>query len=235
MTGYQLEGYDTFSGEPYPLARPGNNYKPEYPTYSAALEEAYHRLHELELTQPTASTGGQLTGVQDRVYIVHPDGRRERVLPRPAAGGATPWDLTEPQRRQLREAHGETTAARLTGPGVAPLRTSLTLAVSTAEQPVPGIPYDLGRSHGMFVLHATAVRMWVDEQTRGRAGLIVIADDDWVNRGGVESLTIPGVPDRDLATLAQLRRRLAGRLWPHDGELDAWAALHRSEGQPPPL
>jgi hypothetical protein len=25
----------------------------------------------------------------------------------------------------------------------------------------------------------------------------------------------------------------AGGLWPHDGELDAWAALHRSEGQPP--
>jgi hypothetical protein len=79
-------GYDTFEGEHYPLdgeGHDGKTYLPEYPAYEAALEDAQFRLAYLEQTQPAASSGGQgFDGIQDRVYIIHPDGRPwERVLP----------------------------------------------------------------------------------------------------------------------------------------------------------
>ena len=39
--------------------------------------DALKRLADLERTQPAASSGGQAPGgIQDRVYIVHPDGRK---------------------------------------------------------------------------------------------------------------------------------------------------------------
>ena len=50
----------------------------EWPTYEEALEAARSSLDELNLSQPDA--GGQF-GIQDRVYVVHPDGRRQRVFP----------------------------------------------------------------------------------------------------------------------------------------------------------
>jgi hypothetical protein len=82
---YGLEGYDTFSGESYGLDG-------SFETCQGALEAADARLQELERTQPTSSSGGQRDGgfqggtyvpggIQDRVYIVHPDGRRQRVFP----------------------------------------------------------------------------------------------------------------------------------------------------------
>jgi hypothetical protein len=86
---WKLEGYDTFSGETYPLGylqvQDGvsriDGLRPSYPDYASALTGARKRLADLERTQPAASSGGQGTsGIQDRVYIIHPDGRRERVL-----------------------------------------------------------------------------------------------------------------------------------------------------------
>lgn len=88
MMAWQLEGYDAFDGEPYPLGTAiglngdaHDGMKPSYETYEAAASDARKRLAGLERTQPAASSGGQDPhGIQDRVYIIHPDGRRERFL-----------------------------------------------------------------------------------------------------------------------------------------------------------
>lgn len=85
---YRLEGYDAFDGEYYPLGTAigagGETYdglKPSYDTREAALADGRKRLADLERTQPASSSGGQGNfGIQDRVFIVHPGGRRERVL-----------------------------------------------------------------------------------------------------------------------------------------------------------
>lgn len=70
---WKLEGYDTFSNEEYSL--PG-----EYPSEKAAIAAAQARLKELELTQPTKDSGGQGSlGIQDRVFVVRPDGTKFRV------------------------------------------------------------------------------------------------------------------------------------------------------------
>ena len=84
---WKLEGYDTFDGESYPLGdiklESGatiDGMQPSYPDYEAARADALKRLADLERTQPAASSGGQGPGgIQDRVYIGHPGGRRERV------------------------------------------------------------------------------------------------------------------------------------------------------------
>jgi hypothetical protein len=77
---FYLVGYDTFSAEYYRLGDSRfDGMQPSYATRDAALEDARKRLAELERTQPSASSGGQ-SGIQDRVYIVHPDGYEERVL-----------------------------------------------------------------------------------------------------------------------------------------------------------
>jgi hypothetical protein len=81
MSNWKLEGYDTFSSETYPLGNPRlDGLQPSYPDRASALDGARKRLADLERTQPSASSGGQ-AGIQDRVYIIHPDGRRERVFP----------------------------------------------------------------------------------------------------------------------------------------------------------
>jgi hypothetical protein len=79
---WRLEGYDTFSGEEYPLGKHpgGDDYQPIYDSYEAARADALRRLEELDRTQPNAGGQGPL-GIQDRVYIVHPGGRKERVMP----------------------------------------------------------------------------------------------------------------------------------------------------------
>ena len=64
---WKLVGYDTFAGEHYPLGG-------EYDCQAAAVEAARACLAENERDQPTASSGGQ-DGIQDRVYIVSPDGK----------------------------------------------------------------------------------------------------------------------------------------------------------------
>jgi len=86
---WKLEGYDTFDGESYP---PGDLHvedgisridglRPSYPDYGSALADARKRLADLERTQPASGSGGQAPGgIQDRVYIIHSDGRRERAM-----------------------------------------------------------------------------------------------------------------------------------------------------------
>ena len=67
---WHLEGYDSFSNEEYPI--PGS-----YPTEKKAIAAAKKKLAELEKTQPSATSGGQSSmGIQDRIYIVRPDGSK---------------------------------------------------------------------------------------------------------------------------------------------------------------
>jgi hypothetical protein len=72
---WKIEGYDTFEGGPdafYPL--PG-----EFDDEPAAQAAARGHLAELEKTQPASQSGGQSEqGIQDRVYIVRPDGTKYR-------------------------------------------------------------------------------------------------------------------------------------------------------------
>lgn len=74
---WKLGGYDTFEGEFYPL-------EGTYPSEEAAELAAQERLKHLEETQPSSSSGGQNGGIQDRVYIVTPDGDYTRIMPRRA-------------------------------------------------------------------------------------------------------------------------------------------------------
>jgi hypothetical protein len=70
---WRLAGWDVFSNEDYDLDG-------EHETEALALEAARKRLEELEVLQPTASSGGQAPGgIQDRVYVARPDGTRYRV------------------------------------------------------------------------------------------------------------------------------------------------------------
>lgn len=70
---WKIKGYDTFSMEEYDL--PG-----EFETKEEAERAAQKRLEELEQSQPTIFSGGQ-DGVQDRVYIIKPDGGSYRYTP----------------------------------------------------------------------------------------------------------------------------------------------------------
>jgi hypothetical protein len=73
MTGWRIEGYDTFDNSWYSIAG-------EYATKEEALRVAHAELRKLEHHQPTAESGGQ-AGIQDRVYVVGPDGTGYRVFP----------------------------------------------------------------------------------------------------------------------------------------------------------
>jgi len=70
---WTLRGYDTFADESYP-------FEGEFPTQADAELAAHERLQELEIQQPSSSSGGQ-AGMQDRVYIIRPDGTGYRYLP----------------------------------------------------------------------------------------------------------------------------------------------------------
>ena len=53
-------------------------------------------------------------------------------------------------------------------------------------------------------MHAPVVRQWIAEQ-RDAGGIVLVADESWVNPGGgVQSLTIP-IEDLDAAALAAAR------------------------------
>jgi len=66
-----IEGWDTFAGEPYHVGR--------YFTESGARRRARRYLRKLEAMQPAETSGGQSPdGIQDRVFIVRPDGTRYR-------------------------------------------------------------------------------------------------------------------------------------------------------------
>jgi hypothetical protein len=73
---WHLKGYDTFEGGEgafYPLDG-------EFDDEQAAIDAARERLVELEKTKPSAGSGGQdeIGGIQDKVYIVRPDGSSYR-------------------------------------------------------------------------------------------------------------------------------------------------------------
>src|SRR3972149_5323129 len=71
---YRLRGFDTFEGADY-------NIDGTYPTEEKAIEAAKAYLKQLERTQPSATSGGQgFGGIQDRVYVVRPDGSSFRVM-----------------------------------------------------------------------------------------------------------------------------------------------------------
>lgn len=75
MKHWKLEGYDTFEGAYYPL-------EGEFESKEAAEAAADDQLKKLEQEQPTASSGGQASdGIQDRVYVVRPDGGKYRYMP----------------------------------------------------------------------------------------------------------------------------------------------------------
>jgi hypothetical protein len=69
---WKLLGYDTFANEWYGLGG-------EFHDEESARKAARRRLRELERSQPSSSSGGQ-DGIQDRVYIVAPDGTSSRVV-----------------------------------------------------------------------------------------------------------------------------------------------------------
>ena len=68
---WRLEGWDTFGGHGYQIAG-------RYRTQAAAVRAAKRELVKLEKQQPTSSSGGQ-DGIQDRVYVIGPEGQSERV------------------------------------------------------------------------------------------------------------------------------------------------------------
>ncbi|MFA6383579.1 MAG: hypothetical protein WCX17_04090 [Parcubacteria group bacterium] len=71
---WKLEGYDTFSNEPYPI--PG-----DYPTEIDVIKAALEKMEELRKNQPSKTSGGQGTfGIQDRIYIVRPNGDKYRYI-----------------------------------------------------------------------------------------------------------------------------------------------------------
>lgn len=75
---YEKDGFET-GAEPFHIDgkyEPG--VLPVYYSREAALTGALLRLSQLEKSQPAASSGGQ-NGIQDRVYIKHPDGHLERI------------------------------------------------------------------------------------------------------------------------------------------------------------
>jgi hypothetical protein len=71
---WTLKGYDTFSDEWYPFSG-------EFESEESAQAAADERLDELERQQPSARSGGQgQGGIQDRVYIIRPDGSGYRYF-----------------------------------------------------------------------------------------------------------------------------------------------------------
>jgi len=72
---WKIRGHDTFEDAPYRL-------EGKYGSQDAAEEGARSRLEYLEKNQPTESSGGQADdGIQDRVFVVRPDGTEYRYTP----------------------------------------------------------------------------------------------------------------------------------------------------------
>jgi len=72
---WSIEGYDTFEGGPDAFYSVSKGHK----TLEAAETAAREYLKEIEKSQPTETSGGQEEGgIQDLVFIVHPDGHKTR-------------------------------------------------------------------------------------------------------------------------------------------------------------
>ncbi|MGH7249706.1 MAG: hypothetical protein ACREGC_01915 [Minisyncoccia bacterium] len=69
---WKLEGLDTFSDEPYLIDG-------QYTNEADAIRAAKAQLKALETTQPSEETGGQDEGgIQDRIFVIRPDGTKYR-------------------------------------------------------------------------------------------------------------------------------------------------------------
>jgi hypothetical protein len=87
---------------------------------------------------------------------------------------------------------------------------SITLVSTDWSGEIPG--FDAEQAGGCAFMHDPTVRRWIsDQQTVGALNTdhvrILVADDEWVNPGGVESLTFPADP-RDMAAVEGIRREL---------------------------
>ncbi|QSH39359.1 hypothetical protein JXR01_03625 [Candidatus Kaiserbacteria bacterium] len=75
MEKWKLKGFDTFEGEFYSI-------EGEYGSQQEAELAADECLKRFEQQQPTESSGGQSKyGIQDRVYVIYPDGTKYRYFP----------------------------------------------------------------------------------------------------------------------------------------------------------
>jgi hypothetical protein len=82
--------------------------------------------------------------------------------------------------------------------------TSVTIAVSDHDHPVPGFAVEMVAD--TFFMHEAAVRMWIAEERQASSGdpsaAILVADPGWVNPGdGTHSLTF-WVEERDAEVVA---------------------------------
>jgi hypothetical protein len=87
-------GFDTFEGAEYPLS--------EHDGEEDAREAARERLRMLEETQPSSVSGGQgHGGIQDRVFIIAPDGTRTRFTATEGTTTVTKPTIIEPTTSTL--------------------------------------------------------------------------------------------------------------------------------------
>lgn len=78
---FRLEGYDTFEAGSTHGDHPFYPIEGEYDTLAQVERAGRRKLAELEKDQPTESSGGQgVNGIQDRVFIVYPDGSKVRFM-----------------------------------------------------------------------------------------------------------------------------------------------------------
>jgi hypothetical protein len=74
---------------------------------------------------------------------------------------------------------------------------------------VPG--FDAGQAKDCMFMHDPTVRRWIAErqaaETDENPARIIVADDEWVNPGGFESLTFP-VDPRDMEVVEGIRWEL---------------------------
>ncbi|OIP24913.1 hypothetical protein AUK11_02030 [bacterium CG2_30_37_16] len=71
---WHLKDFDTFEEEYYGL-------KGSFETEELAIAGGKEKLKELEETQPSSQSGGQdPLGIQDKVFVVRPDGTDFRVF-----------------------------------------------------------------------------------------------------------------------------------------------------------
>jgi hypothetical protein len=87
---------------------------------------------------------------------------------------------------------------------------SITLVSTDWSGRIPG--FDAEQAADCAFMHDPTVRQWIAEQraagTPADPVRILVADDEWVNPSGVESLTFP-VDPRDMETAESIRRELA--------------------------
>jgi hypothetical protein len=105
----------------------------------------------------------------------------------------------------------------------------ITLVSTDWSGKIPG--FDAEQAADCAFMHDPVVRAWIAEQratgTPGEPVRILVADDEWVNPGGVESLTFPVHP-RDAEEIEDIRRELKPP--PHRGGA-GWTGEENNHGE----